>query len=167
MSDYHPPGSRSSGFGFLRALLWLWGKLPIPNLLRWWIVYTFKRKFLIGVVAVVWNDQDEVLLFRHTYRPRWPWGLPSGLLERGENPARAIEREITEETGLTVRALCPVLVLHETQVSQVDLVYRGQFEGGTFRPSAEVSEARFFPRGALPNLPVEQLAILDETPPPG
>ncbi len=167
MSDYRPQPSPSSSFSIMRRLLWLWGRLPIPNILRWWFVYTLKRKFLVGVVAVVWNEQGEILLFRHTYRPRWPWGLPSGLLEAGENPARAIEREIAEETGLVVRALHPVLVLSETRVAQIDLVYTGRLDGGTFRPSAEVSEARFFPRDALPTLPVEQLDILSETPPPG
>jgi len=42
----------------------------------------------------------QVLLVRHSYRQSW--GLPGGLLKRGEDPATAALREAAEEVGLAV-----------------------------------------------------------------
>jgi 8-oxo-dGTP diphosphatase len=127
-----------------RGLLWLWRWLPIPNWLRWALLWQGNQKFLVGVGAVVFNDAGEVLLCRHTYRAEYPWSLPGGWLNRDEEPARAIEREICEETGLEVRMLHLLRVKGREDYPQLDVMFVGQLEGGTFRPSAEVSEAGFF-----------------------
>jgi ADP-ribose pyrophosphatase YjhB (NUDIX family) len=135
-----------------RVLGWLyrlWGWLPIPFALRWPILWLGTHKFLVGVAAVVLNERGEVLLFRHTYRGKLPWGLPGGWLKRREDPARAVEREIREEAGLEVRVLGPVWASTEKH-AQVDVVYCARLLGGVFRPSPEVSEAAFFPLDRLP-----------------
>jgi 8-oxo-dGTP diphosphatase len=133
-----------------KLALWLWAKVPIPNDLRWWMVWLINRKFLVGVAAVVLNEQGEVLLVRHTYRPKLPWGLPGGWLERGENARQAVEREVLEETGLHVYALKVIYAGSDRDVSRVDMVFLARLEGGTFRASAEVSECGFFALDALP-----------------
>lgn len=134
-----------------RILPW-WGRMRIPRWLRWAMVWSVNRKFLVGVGAIAFNERGEVLLCRHTYRPRLPWGLPGGWLEHGEDLERAIEREIREETGLTVRALHPLWAGREKRADAVHLIYTARFISGDFRPCAEVSEARFFALDALPNL---------------
>jgi 8-oxo-dGTP diphosphatase len=130
--------------------LWLWKKVPIPNDLRWWMVWLINRKFLVGVAAVVLNEQGQVLLVRHTYRPKLPWGLPGGWLERGENANQAVEREVLEETGLRVCALKVIYAGSDRDVSRVDMVFLARLEGGQFRASAEVSECGFFSLNGLP-----------------
>ena len=66
-------------------------------------------KFLVGVLAVIFDDRGRVLLLKHTYRPDYPWGLPGGWLRAGEGAAEGIERELLEETGFVVRAIRPLM----------------------------------------------------------
>jgi 8-oxo-dGTP diphosphatase len=57
----------------------------------------------VGVGAVV-LDGSRVLLVRRGKAPAaGKWSLPGGLVELGETTREAIEREIAEECGLTVR----------------------------------------------------------------
>ncbi len=52
---------------------------------------------------LVRDDQGRVLLCQLTYKP--DWDLPGGVVEVGESPACAVEREIGEELALTLPAL--------------------------------------------------------------
>jgi len=57
---------------------------------------------LPGLIAVVLDDRNRVLLNKRTDNGQW--SLISGILEPGEQPAVALEREVFEETGVHVRA---------------------------------------------------------------
>lgn len=60
---------------------------------------------LVGVGGVV-IEQDRALLVRRAREPALgEWTIPGGLLEVGETLIAAVEREILEETGLTVRVV--------------------------------------------------------------
>lgn len=57
------------------------------------------------VGAVVHDDAGRLLLIRRGHEPgAGLWSLPGGRVEAGETLARAVEREVLEETGLVVRA---------------------------------------------------------------
>ena len=57
------------------------------------------------VGAVVHDDAGRLLLVRRGRDPhRGRWSLPGGRVEPGESPEQAVEREVREETGLSVRA---------------------------------------------------------------
>ncbi|GAA4384904.1 NUDIX domain-containing protein [Tsukamurella soli] len=76
--------------------------MPVPEYIR-----TVRTKigtdllWLPGVAAVVVSDAGEILLGRRSDFGHW--ASPAGVLEPGEQPADAILREITEETGVTAR----------------------------------------------------------------
>jgi len=73
--------------------------------LRWLMLLTvglFGPKHHVGAVGVVFNDEGEVLLVEHVFRPNYNWGLPGGWVERGENPADTVRREFEEELGATL-----------------------------------------------------------------
>lgn len=60
-----------------------------------------QAKFVLAVVVVVFCG-DRVLLLRHSYRPRYPWGLPTGWVRYGETAEQAARREVAEETGIVL-----------------------------------------------------------------
>lgn len=74
--------------------------------LRWALrlgVKLLAPRNLVGVVGVVFDQRGRVLLAEHVFRTDFVWGLPGGWLERGEDPAQAIQREIEEELALKVQ----------------------------------------------------------------
>lgn len=66
------------------------------------------RRHYVAAVAVIVED-DQVLLARHRFRND-AWSMPGGWVRRLEDPARACEREVQEELGITVTAVSPVAV---------------------------------------------------------
>lgn len=145
-----------------RQLLSLWGALPLPGIVRRALVLLAVNKFPVGVTGVVRNASGRFLMFRHTYRGRYPWGLPSGWLKAGEAPEAAICREIEEETGLLVSVEHPLLVRSATETRHLDIVYLCRLDGGAFRPSAEVVEMGWFGRDDLPSLHDTQYVMMGE-----
>ena len=55
----------------------------------------------LGCSAAIFDEQGRILLTRRADNGQWC--LPGGRLESGESVAEACEREVVEETGLTVR----------------------------------------------------------------
>jgi ADP-ribose pyrophosphatase YjhB (NUDIX family) len=143
-----------------RAAYALSGRLPSP--IKRLFVRVAGATFLVGVLGIVLDEEGRVLLFKHTYRPFAPWGLPSGLLKSNESPAEAIEREIREETGLVVEFVEVLEVRAGARPQRLDVWLRCRSHGGMSRPSAEVDEARFFELGQLPPLITEQEQFLRE-----
>jgi ADP-ribose pyrophosphatase YjhB (NUDIX family) len=116
----------------------------------WWL----SPKYVVGVAALVLDDEDRVLLLRHTYRGSRPWGLPGGGLKPGESLEECVEREVLEETGLKVEAEHLLSAAAHYDRRLVDMIFSCRVLPGydlrTFAPNAEVAEARFFSRDELP-----------------
>lgn len=131
-----------------RVLARLWRLIPSYG--QWWIIWLLRPKLFIGVSGVLLNDGGEVLLLRHRFHHRYPWGLPGGMLERGENLVECWQREVREETNLTVRV--ERLLAQRTTRLNVDFVVQGRLMGGELRlDRTEILEAAFFRPDALPD----------------
>jgi ADP-ribose pyrophosphatase YjhB (NUDIX family) len=75
--------------------------VPVPEfVLRLRAHVGTEMLWLPGVTGVVLDDADRVLLVRRSDNGRW--ALVSGILEPGEEPARALVREVAEETRVSV-----------------------------------------------------------------
>ena len=139
----------------------LWKSLHMPAGVQLQLMRVFQDQFLVGVTGVICNDKDEVLIFRHTYREH-EWSLPGGYIKAKEHPREALEREIEEESGLVVSADTRYKIRTDRDTARLDIVYMGTFIGGEFRPSAEVTEAKFFSFDTLPFLHKNQLMLIEK-----
>lgn len=149
--------------GVHRAALGVYQRLP--TLLRRWVVRVIAPSFTVGAIAVIERPDGHVLLVRQAYRHRW--GIPGGLLKRGEDPAVGARREVFEEVGIAVELLGPPAVVVDPHPQRVDLVYRARpvalSEVGEARPcSPEIVEVGWFAPDALPELQRETADALVE-----
>jgi len=65
----------------------IWKALRLPKGVQLFVMRLFQERFLIGVTGIIFNEKDEILLFKHTYRAH-AWSLPGGYLKAGEHPKR-------------------------------------------------------------------------------
>jgi len=65
---------------------------------------TFKKDHIVtSVVAVILNDDGEVLLTKRSVPPfQGEWVMPGGKIDLGEPIIAALQREVMEEVGLRV-----------------------------------------------------------------
>lgn len=78
----------------------------------------------VGVVGAVFNDAGKLLVVEHVFHPKYPWGLPGGWMNRGEDPDETVRREIREETALHVEVVKPLIVARTPYLSRhLDMAY--------------------------------------------
>ena len=138
----------------------VWARLP-----RWMrrrLVRLGAPTFSAGVIAVI-EDGDRLLLVRLSYRRRW--GMPGGLLARGEHPVATVVRETAEEVGIAVQPVGAPTVVVEPIVRRIDIVQRCNVAPGSDPTAAEpcsgeIVEARWFPFDDLPVLHDEAAGAL-------
>jgi 8-oxo-dGTP diphosphatase len=122
---------------------------------------------LVAVGAIVVRD-GRVLLVRRGQPPsEGLWAIPGGRVELGETLQEAAEREIKEETGLTIRARDPVYtfdVIRRTEGGRIRFHYvivdlmADYVEGGLY-PGDDAREARWVAPSELGELPVNQTTL--------
>lgn len=109
-------------------------------------------KIRVGCSAAIFDEQKRVLLTKR--QDNGQWCLPSGGLEPGESAAEACEREVLEETGLSVRTKRLVgvyshpdqLVVYAdgNKVQIVALHFEAEITGGELGLSDETSDFGYF-----------------------
>jgi ADP-ribose pyrophosphatase YjhB (NUDIX family) len=139
----------------------LWKALHLPKGVQLLVMRLVQDRFLVGVTGIIFNEQNEILLFKHTYRSH-AWSLPGGYLKSGEHPCEALEREIKEESGLVVSIDDSLKTRTDRDTARLDMCYTGVLIGGEFTPSHEVSEFGFFAKDKLPLLRKNQVFLIDE-----
>jgi 8-oxo-dGTP diphosphatase len=138
----------------------IWKFLHLPTNWQLGLMKLIQDQFLIGVTGLIFNDRHEILLFKHTYR-NFVWSLPGGYLKAREHPREGLVREIEEESGYVVSISKRHKIRTDRDAARLDIVYIGTFIGGEFRPSAEVTDAKFFSFDNLPRISHDQLMLLN------
>jgi ADP-ribose pyrophosphatase YjhB (NUDIX family) len=80
-----------------------------PNAVTYVKRYSLRHVFRAG--AIVWVKRggiDYSLVFRSFTRPNRGIQIPGGRIERYENLAQTVTREIEEETGVKTKIVCPL-----------------------------------------------------------
>ena len=77
-------------------------RFPTLMLIPYHAYRFIQPKYSVGVIGVVMNSDGKILLVEHVFHPRLPWGLPGGWINFNEDPAEAVERELSEELALDV-----------------------------------------------------------------
>lgn len=68
-----------------------------------------KSQIRVGVAAIVYNDQGEILIgLRTSAHGHGTWGFPGGHQDMGESPEDCARREAMEETGIEIGNLKPL-----------------------------------------------------------
>lgn len=120
----------------------------------------------VAVAALV-SEQGKVLLVRRTNDPmRGFWTLPAGFMDAGEDPARAIERECKEETGLIVktsRLLDVIAGKVHPRGAEILIIYLVGIISGTLCPGDDADQARFFDPSDLPPLAFQSTQTIVNT----
>jgi 8-oxo-dGTP diphosphatase len=135
----------------------------LPTIARRWAVRLIAPSYTVGAISVIERPDGHLLLVRQAYRQRW--GIPGGLLKRGEDPDVGARREVFEEVGIAIELLGPPAVVVDARPQRVDLVYRARpvslAEVGEARPSSpEIVEVGWFAPDALPELQFETAEAL-------
>jgi ADP-ribose pyrophosphatase YjhB (NUDIX family) len=144
----------------MRLLAKVWKALHLPKGIQLNVMRVLQDQFLVGVTGIIFNDKNQILLLKHSYR-EVSWGLPGGYVKAREHPKEGLEREVKEETGLVVSADTRYKIRTDRETARLDIVYIGTFIGGEFTPSAEVTEAKFYSFEDFPLIRRKDLALVE------
>ena len=148
-------------------LLRIFGALPF--LVRRWIIRAISPNFTVGAMCLIERSDGSVLLVRQSYRRAW--GIPGGLLKRGEDMDVGARREVAEEVGLDIELVGVPTVVVDATPQRVDVVYRARLAAADSGPesdsaddvrshSPEITEVAWFPRHELPELQAETVTAI-------
>jgi 8-oxo-dGTP diphosphatase len=105
----------------------------------------------VAVGAIVFKENKVLLVRRGKAPARGLWAIPGGSVKICETLQRAAEREIFEETGITIQALKPVFTFDYIEQDEfgcarfhyviIDLI--AEYVGGEPRAGDDAAEARW------------------------
>jgi ADP-ribose pyrophosphatase len=126
--------------------------------------HTYPENPQSAVGAIVVKDEKILLVKRGRPPGEGLWAIPGGSVKLGETLQEAAEREVKEETGVTVRAGRPVYSFDLIERDDegrirfhyiiVDLV--ADYVGGDPNPMDDASQARWVTLEELDELPASQ-----------
>lgn len=115
----------------------------------------------VGAGALLLDGASNVLMVEPVYKDHWE--IPGGIVEKGEDPRQACERECLEELGLKSGRL--LVLEHQTHEPPLGDSIMFVYDGGVVPggaafvlPPGELRSYRFVPSERLGELTVERLA---------
>jgi 8-oxo-dGTP diphosphatase len=138
----------------------IWRKLP--SSVRRLALRVTNTKFTVTAAAIIFNEDHEVLLLKHRFRPGSGWGLPGGFLKPGEQPLNALQRELQEEIALQIHQVEIFWARSFERPQQVEVVFRAKALNEPVLQSIEIESVRWFRSDNLPEgLPRDQKLLVE------
>ena len=106
----------------------------------------------VAVGAIVIKDEKILLVKRNKAPHKDLWAIPGGSVELGETLQEAAERELSEETGLTIKAGKPVYTFDlierngfgDVRFHYVIVDLFANYVSGELHPADDALDARWF-----------------------
>ena len=138
----------------------IWKKLP--SRVRRIALRATNTKFTVTAAAIIFNEEGQVLLLKHRFRPGSGWGLPGGFLKPGEQPLDALQRELQEEIALQIDQVEFFWARSFERPQQVEVLFRAKALNEPDLQSIEIESARWFRTDNLPEgLPWDQKLLVE------
>ena len=107
--------------------------------------------FQVGISAVIEDAEGRILLMRRASSKDFgalEWEPVSGRMEAGESPLDAVQREVLEETGLSVTSIAPFDTFHfdRNGIELVGIAFACHLVDGDLRLSPEHDQAMWVSR---------------------
>jgi NADH pyrophosphatase NudC (nudix superfamily) len=107
-----------------------------------------------AVIVLITNDKGEALLAHNVHFQNNIYSLIAGFVEAGENLENAVAREIREEIGLEVGDITFVTSQNWPFPNSLMVGFTARYKSGAIQcDNNEISDAQWFSRNALPELP--------------
>ena len=127
--------------------------------------YILYENPVVGVAAVVLDQDGRILLGRRNGSYRGLWCIPCGYVEYDEDVYEAIIREFKEETNLEIRISGIYSVqsnFHNPETHTVGIWFEAQVIGGELTAQEDLDQVDFFALDSLPPLAFPTDAIVIE-----
>ncbi|MCL6559364.1 MAG: NUDIX hydrolase [Firmicutes bacterium] len=117
--------------------------------------YIFYENPVVGVAAVVLDQQGRILLGRRKGSYRGLWCIPCGYVEYDEDVYDAVVREFKEETSLDIEITGVFSVrsnFHNPEAHTVGIWFKARVTGGELEARADLDQVGYFALDHLPPL---------------
>jgi ADP-ribose pyrophosphatase YjhB (NUDIX family) len=122
----------------------------LPGPVRRRVVRLGQTRFTVTAGAFVFDSQGRILLLEHEFRADSRWGIPGGFLDKAEQPADALRRELHEEVSLDVADVELYFVRALKRPHQVELYFGCTAINQPTPSSFEIRRAEWFDIDQLP-----------------
>jgi 8-oxo-dGTP diphosphatase len=133
---------------FIEFLGAIWRRLP--GIARRRMVRMGQERFTVTAGAMIFDNQDRILLLDHVFRPDGGWGIPGGFLTKDEQPEAGLRRELKEEIGIEVEDVTILFARTLRKPRQIEIYYRARAVGQPAPCSFEIRKAGWFAIDDLP-----------------